>query len=101
MIEVFTARAKAEELARACLNEIVSRQPERWLRLEHMEAPNCWLFFKADGIEFLPGCEESADMAFVVSKRGKEMTIADHHGDMVALESYLQEVSAYLGRRGE
>ena len=101
MIDLDFARVKAEKLAEACLGGMVRTKPESWLRSDHLEAKNCWLFLKAQGIDFLPNCAESADMAFVVSKRGKEMSVADHHEDMAALQAYLQEVSAYLERRGE
>ena len=101
MIDFESARIKAEKLAEACLGGMVRSIPETWLRSEHLEAKNCWLFLKTHGIDFLPDCQESADMAFVVSKKGKEMSVADHHEDMTALRAYVEEVSAYLQRRGE
>ena len=101
MTDFVAARSKAEKLAEACLGGMVRTKPDTWLRGEHLEARNCWLFLKARGIDFLPDCRESADMAFVVSKKGKVMSVADHHEDMAALRAYVEEVSAYLERRGE
>ena len=95
------ARMKAEELAQASLGGLVRSSPKRWLREEYLSEENCWLFLKATDIDFLPQCASSADTAFVISKKGKGMSVADHREDIGALKKYLSELSEYLARRKE
>jgi hypothetical protein len=98
-IDFDQARALAEETAKGCLQFLVQSDPKIWLREEHVEKPNCWLFMKSESLDFLPGCESSADCAFVVSKKGNVRVIADHHEDRPSLLKYLIEIDAYiLGR---
>lgn len=101
MIDLETARRFAEKAAESNLEGYVRTKPSRWLRDGNLEAKNCWLFLKWVGIEFIPGCEKYADIAFVISKKGMGLTVTDYSEDMPALEAYLLKISEYLERRGE
>ena len=101
MISLEQAQEKAELLAKGCLQNLVRKHPARWLREEFLTAENCWLFLKSNDIEFLDGCAESGDMAFVISTKGTAMSVADHQDNQDALREYLIKVSDYLKRRGE
>jgi len=95
------ARRLAECSAKENLSPLVLKEPESWLRESFLEEENCWLFLKSEEIAFSPQGKSWADAAFVVSKRGKLMIIADHDDDLEKLQKCLINVSAYLRRRNE
>lgn len=101
MISFAKARELAESLAESCLANSVLNQPGSWLRDEVFEEDSCWLFLKNKQLVFHSECLGDADVAFVVSKLGTMMTIADFHENEKALKKYLHEISEYLKMRGE
>jgi len=95
------ARRLAERAAKENLSPLVLKEPESWLREAYLEEENCWLFLKAEGLAFSSQGKAWADAAFVVSKRGKVMVIADHDDNPEKLQKYLANVSTYLASRNE
>lgn len=100
-VSFIEARRLAERAAKENLGPLILNEPESWLREPYLEEENCWLFLKAEGLAFSPQGKAWSDAAFVVSKRGKVMVIADHDDNLEKLQNYLANVSTYLGSRNE
>lgn len=101
MLTFEEARKLAEAEAESYFSSLVDEIPKTWLSENVLEEDNCWLFLKGPNIRFRSDSASWADTAFVVSRRGTVLTVADHHEDAVELKSYLQKVSAYLEARNE
>lgn len=101
MISLEQAKVLAESVAESCFANLVAVPPESWIRTNFFEEENCWLFLKNDHLLFRENCEDSADAAIVISKKGTTMTVADLGEDESALKEYLKKISDYLGNRGE
>lgn len=102
MITLEMARERAEKSAELTFSNLVTDRPIHWLRDDVIEEKNCWLFLKSKDLNFRDEAAKAwSDWAIVISKKGKEIAIADHYDDPVSLREYLAEISHYLEIRGE
>jgi hypothetical protein len=102
MITLKMAREMAERSAELTFSNLVSERPIYWLRDEVIGEKNCWLFLKSKDLKFRDEAARAwAAWAIVISKRGKEIAVADHYEYPVSLRQYLAEISDYLEIQGE
>jgi glutaminase len=95
------AKKKAQQMAMYDIQKRFTGTPDEVLDDRVLESEHCWMFFRNRAFQHLiqPGQLDFA--AYVVSKRGTSAYIADYRDDEAKLQSYLQEYSDYLERRGE
>jgi hypothetical protein len=95
------ARKSAQQIAKDCAPVAYAGSFDDLLEDRLLEAEHCWMFFLKRSVKrlFEPGAMFGS--AYIVSKRGTTALIADYWDDEVKLQSYLQEYSDYLERRGE
>jgi hypothetical protein len=95
------ARKRAQQMATNCVPAAYSGSLDNLLEDRVLEADRCWMFFLKRAVNSLHGPGVLYRSAYVVSKRGNVAYIPDYWDDEPNLQSYLQEYSEYLERRGE
>ena len=101
MVTFEEARKLAEAEADSYFSNLVTETPSAWLGEKVLEERNCWLFLKVPNIKFRSDSVSWADTAFVVSRRGTVLTVADHYENQDELKRYLRKLSEYLEARNE
>jgi hypothetical protein len=97
------ARKKAEESARRAQAYFMTDADMPALREEHLEAENCWMFFRNKDIKLPdPSTIDGLlpDGAYCISKRGEGRIVPDFSDRPKECRDYLERISDYFKEKG-
>lgn len=93
------ARQIAAKVAAHHLEDLIENESISLLQDSHLEAENCWMFFRNKAI-FLPSERALSDFAYCVSRKGHARSIPDFSSDSSKVQAYLEMMSDHFKERG-
>ena len=102
LIEFNEARNIAEEEAAINLNAAIQLREYdgELLSKKFLESKYCWMFFRNSEIWVPQVLRMQSNWAYIVTKKGNTLQVADYSNDKCKMDSYFSEISNYCKSRG-